>query len=65
MVDVLGLIVMILPYCIGGLVVFIVMRLKHNDEIRRLTLEAYYKGKKDGENAALREQLEKANGNKD
>lgn len=36
-----------LPYFIGGFVVFIVMRLKYNDEIKKLTLDAYYKGKDD------------------
>lgn len=66
--DILYFILDILPFFIGGFVVFVVMRLKHNEEMRKACLDAYYKGKEDGINTALREQLEKANkanGNKD
>lgn len=55
----------LIPYIIGGAVVYVFMSIKHNEEIRKVTLEAYYKGKEDMENIMLREQLEKANGNKD
>lgn len=62
--DIIRFIFDAIPFLIGGFVVYVVMSIKHNEEIRKLTLEAYYKGKEDMENIMLREQLEKANGNK-
>lgn len=36
-----------LPYLIGGFVVYVFMRIKHNDELNKATEEAYYKGQDD------------------
>lgn len=62
MEKIIYLILEIIPFVAVGLIVFYVTRVTDNKELRKATLEAYYKGKADGERAALKEQLDKLNG---